>query len=425
MRDLLLGVAGKPVFHSKSPVIFKSIFNERNINGTYFRILCADAQKLFSIIKSLGMNGVNATSPLKEKIFSALSNCDTSAQAAKSVNCIKNNDGILTGFSTDHCGVINPHTNLIDLTDKKILIAGAGGAARAALTGLKEYTTDITLINRSTDKAEQLAAEFNCSFAKFEFCSDAFMNCDVFISTLPADAEIPCLNFINRDAVLFDANYKNSLLEKYAAEKLMKFLSGEKWLINQAIPAYNIFTGDSIMSCNADVTEDVSYDKNVIFLTGFMCCGKSSVGIELAEKLGYDFIDMDVLIEERNGIKINEIFSKYGEKYFREIESEILHELSKKNKTVVSTGGGVILDFQNRDILRKHLTIWIYSDIEESILRDNGTRPLLQTEDKTGTAVKLFNERKKFYAECCSFMAYNNGEIEEVIDEVYEEICRI
>jgi shikimate kinase (EC 2.7.1.71) len=78
-----------------------------------------------------------------------------------------------------------------------------------------------------------------------------------------------------------------------------------------------------------------------IFLVGFMCSGKSTVGKLLADKLGYTFWDIDQLIEEREGKSIEEIFKDKGEEYFRSLEMKVLEEFLEKEKVVVSTGGGL------------------------------------------------------------------------------------
>ena len=92
-----------------------------------------------------------------------------------------------------------------------------------------------------------------------------------------------------------------------------------------------------------------------IVLTGFMGTGKTSVGRELSKALGYEFIDTDVLIEEREGMPISLIFKKKGEDYFRSVEQKTVEEVSKMDKAVIATGGGVIknrTNVKNLGILR-------------------------------------------------------------------------
>ncbi len=104
-----------------------------------------------------------------------------------------------------------------------------------------------------------------------------------------------------------------------------------------------------------------------IYLTGFMTSGKSTIGPILANVLGYDFYDLDREIEEREKLTVVEIFEKHGEKYFREAESKILNELSKKDNLVISLGGGTIVNQKNYDMMKNTGTI-IYLKVSPETL---------------------------------------------------------
>jgi len=90
-----------------------------------------------------------------------------------------------------------------------------------------------------------------------------------------------------------------------------------------------------------------------IILTGFMGSGKSTCGKILSELIKMKFIDTDKMIEDRTGLTVSQIFEQYGEKKFREIESSVIEEVSKRDGYVIATGGGVVLSTQNMDNLRK------------------------------------------------------------------------
>ncbi|WP_025006744.1 shikimate kinase [Marinilabilia salmonicolor] len=97
-----------------------------------------------------------------------------------------------------------------------------------------------------------------------------------------------------------------------------------------------------------------------IYLTGFMGSGKSTFGRLLARELGFKFIDLDKYIEEEERTSISEIFARYGEEKFREIERLAVHESTKSGKAVIATGGGVPCHFDNIEIMNKHgLTIYL------------------------------------------------------------------
>ena len=136
----------------------------------------------------------------------------------------------------------------------------------------------------------------------------------------------------------------------------------------------------------------------IFYLIGMMGSGKSSVGKLLANKLHFSNIDIDKEIEKDEKLSIKEIFEKKGENYFREIESKYL--LRKRNSAVVSCGGGIILNKQNREFLRTSgYTIYLKSSIptlEKRLLNENG-RPLLSNDNLKETLINIYSKRKTLY----------------------------
>ncbi len=137
--------------------------------------------------------------------------------------------------------------------------------------------------------------------------------------------------------------------------------------------------------------------KQNLILIGFMGSGKSTVGRELAKTLEMNFVDTDHYIENKENMKIKEIFALKGEKYFREIEAKYVKEISKMNNTVISTGGGVVASDTNIMLLKKSGFV-IYLDctvecIYQRVSRRN-TRPLLNdVEDLHSRIIELLDER--------------------------------
>tara|TARA_Y100001958_G_C21226221_1_gene551643 strand:- start:129 stop:674 length:546 start_codon:yes stop_codon:yes gene_type:complete len=135
-------------------------------------------------------------------------------------------------------------------------------------------------------------------------------------------------------------------------------------------------------------------------LTGMMGVGKTSLGRKLAKRLKYSFIDIDSLIEKKEGQSINLIFKNKGELYFRKIEKEITLEELKKSKCVISLGGGAFLNNKIRKITKKFsITFWLDVPIEKLIkrLKNSKKRPLLNKENKIVNIKKIYFERKKIY----------------------------
>lgn len=133
----------------------------------------------------------------------------------------------------------------------------------------------------------------------------------------------------------------------------------------------------------------------LVFLIGYMGCGKSTAGKKLAKKLGYKFVDVDNLIEEAQGITISEIFAKQGEDAFRKIEQEMLATTFELEDAIVATGGGAPCFYDNMEAMNKHgLTIYIEMAPKALISRLKGgleDRPILK--GKTEEELVVFIEQ--------------------------------
>jgi len=160
--------------------------------------------------------------------------------------------------------------------------------------------------------------------------------------------------------------------------------------------------------------------KNIV-ITGFMGTGKNVVAKELARKLKMEFIDMDRIIEERQGTNIADIFARYGEKYFRAQENKLAKELSHKENMVIATGGGTLLSSDNTRILsQRGQIICLYADsqtIYNRVKRKNN-RPLLKEENLLSEINRLLEERKKIYDNIKWKIDTTNLNIQEVTDKI-------
>lgn len=166
--------------------------------------------------------------------------------------------------------------------------------------------------------------------------------------------------------------------------------------------------------------------KNLV-LTGMMGVGKSTVGKNLAQKLSYNFVDIDRTIESREGSTINLIFKNKSESYFRKLENEISLEKLKKKNTVISLGGGAFLNkYIRREVKNTSVSFWLDVDVSELIKRLKKTkkRPLLYNKNLNVTVNKIYLERKKTYSEAdyrikCNFLGPDK--IVDKILKLYEK----
>ena len=166
--------------------------------------------------------------------------------------------------------------------------------------------------------------------------------------------------------------------------------------------------------------------KNLV-LTGMMGVGKSTVGKNLAQKLSYNFVDIDRTIESREGSTINLIFKNKSESYFRKLENEISLEKLRKKNTVISLGGGAFLNKSiRREVKNTSVSFWLDVDVSEIIKRLKKTkkRPLLYNKNLNVTVNKIYLERKKTYSEAdyrikCNFLGPDK--IVDKILKLYEK----
>jgi shikimate kinase len=142
----------------------------------------------------------------------------------------------------------------------------------------------------------------------------------------------------------------------------------------------------------------------LIFLIGFMGCGKTTLGRKLASRLGYEFMDLDHILEAQTGITIAEYFSKFGEEAFRKLESDVLKQTKYPDHAVVSTGGGLPCFFDNMDWMNAHgKTIYIKlspKTLADRLENEKDKRPVLHDHgDNLVTFIEgKLNERDKFYS---------------------------
>ena len=139
-----------------------------------------------------------------------------------------------------------------------------------------------------------------------------------------------------------------------------------------------------------------------IFLIGMMGSGKSQTGPNLAKMINYAFIDTDDVIEKAAKQSIADIFDKDGEKVFRDLEKQVLKEISQHHSLVIATGGGLVTIPENWGILHQGIVIWLDLDLKRSIKRiesDYKKRPLLNDDDLSQTFRQIYESRKPMYSE--------------------------
>ena len=162
-----------------------------------------------------------------------------------------------------------------------------------------------------------------------------------------------------------------------------------------------------------------------IALVGFMGTGKTTIAQELARELKYEYVDIDEVIEETEDMKIVDIFAQKGEKYFRNIEKEIVRDISAQAGKVIACGGGIVLDEENIQNLKASGVVICLEARPEVILERTKNylhRPLLNVEDKKGKIRELLQKRKAAYARADWAMDTSDYTQEEVIEKILYQL---
>ena len=414
----LFAVTGNPIYFSRSPEIFTSFFKLKNIDAKYFRLAADTAEEAVSLFKELGLSGMSVTAPFKTDIIPLLDEIDDLAKQIGAVNTVVNQNGKLFGYNTDYHGIIN---TLPDIKNKNILVLGAGGAAKAVVFSLQQNGANITVVNRTTAKAKQLANDFNVSFTDYQNLKTEVEKAEIIVNTLPSGVKIIEDDWLSSKHTFFDAIYHNSAYQTIAKEKNIKFFSGKSWLVNQAIESFKLFFNDTIEIDETYFADEVKPKEKLIFI-GFMGSGKSTIGEKIAEKLSCKYFSTDDILEMKEGKSINDIFAEHGEEYFRKTEKEILSMLSSMSgKGIISTGGGVVLNAENRKILADNFrAIWLYANTEAIMARtEPENRPLLKNNFTKERVNELMKERFLFYAQSADLIVdTSNKTIEKIIDKL-------
>lgn len=166
-----------------------------------------------------------------------------------------------------------------------------------------------------------------------------------------------------------------------------------------------------------------------VALIGFMGAGKSAVGRALASRTNRTFVETDSLVEQRAGMSIAEIFSRFGEEWFRELESEIISRVTQMTDAVISCGGGAVLREQNVAAL-KESSIVVFLDVApETVLQRIGSgsriRPLLDEPDRESRVRHLIGIRQPVYLSAADIVVQTDAiAIEQVVQRVEDELVR-
>ncbi len=410
------GLIGEHLGHSFSKQIQTRIAEIENVKDYDYQLVELDKEEFKEFMEKKNFKGINVTIPYKKDVIPYLDEMDESAKAIGAVNTIINVDGKLKGYNTDFGGflyMVKAHN--VHMEGKKVLIIGNGGACAAVKAVCKhENAKDIVIVSRSANRGAIGYDEMYISH----------LDADIVVNTSPVgmfpnivNAPIDVSWFHKLECVL-DVVY-NPILTRLcfeAQEADIKRVIGLEMLIAQAKYTFEIFENmsfdDSIID---EIKKEMLKDRCNIVLIGMPSAGKTTIGKMLEEKLGKEFFDLDDMIIAKVGKSIPEIFQESGETGFRAIETEVAIEASKMNNKIIATGGGVVKHKVNMDFLRLNgITIFIDRDIDKLISSDPN-RPLSSSKQ---ALQQMYKERYPLYQKYAAYIAVNNANIEETVDDI-------
>jgi 3-dehydroquinate dehydratase/shikimate dehydrogenase len=244
----IYGVAGDPIGHSLSPVIMNTALRRENVNGVYLPLHAKTLKDLIQCVRGIPLHGLSITMPYKQAIVPHLDNTD--AHTAKIGACntvVRGAEGKLYGFNTDIAGVIRPLEQRLTIDGAKVLVLGAGGAARAAVFGLKERGAEVWILNRTSVKGQKLARQAKAhSIKRADLRKAAF---DVIINATPVGMgntrDCPLKDEEIQARVVFDIVYEpvETHLLQVARAKGISVIPGVEMFVQQAARQFEIWTG--------------------------------------------------------------------------------------------------------------------------------------------------------------------------------------
>jgi len=225
-------VLGKPVFFSRSPLIYNTAFKHLGIKARYLRLSASSEAEALQTTEEMGISGLNITSPFKETLVSHLDRLDFHSQKIGAVNTIINNNGFHTGYNQN----ITPK-------GKKALILGAGGAARAAAYGLHQAGVEKLLVaNRNKKRAEEVASIFQGFSLSLDEVKSILPTVDIIISCIPNFSAVLNPKALPSHLVILEAGYSKSSSDHIKKAHQPLVISGLEWLLYQALESLFLFT---------------------------------------------------------------------------------------------------------------------------------------------------------------------------------------
>lgn len=409
------GCIGEKLTHSFSKEIHNLLFDYD------YEIREIPKGELDAFMTKRDFKAINVTIPYKQDVIPYLDWISDTAKAVGAVNTIVNSGGKLYGYNTDFAGMTALiKINGIEVKGKSVLVLGSGGTSKTAVAVAKALGA--TLVKRVSRTAKEDCITYSQAYSDFKD-AQVIINttpCGMYPNIIGEPIDIEC--FKNCEA-LIDAIYNplcSNLVIKAKAGGI-KAMGGLYMLVAQAAFAAELFIDTAVSEEKIyDVYKKIVSSKRNIVLTGMPSSGKSTIGKRLEKELGMNFIDADTEIEKVAGKPISQIFKESGEGHFRDIESDVIANVSARQNQVIATGGGAVLREQNLTLLKGNGTVY-FIDRPLELLMTTDDRPLSSNREDL---IKRYNERYDIYCNTADKRVVNDGKIKSVIDAIKEDFLK-
>ena len=403
------GLIGEHLGHSYSVPI------HRLISGEDYELREIAPADLGTFMTRKEFRAINVTIPYKQDVIPYLDEISDTAREIGAVNTIVNRDGRLYGTNTDAAGLQALIARVCpDIRGRKTLVLGTGGTSKTAVYTAKAMGAEpVIRVSRSARE----------DAVTYEEALRDHRDAEILINTTPCgmfpaaeDMPVDIAGFPALRGVV-DVIY-NPLRTKLVLAALRRGIpagGGLYMLTAQAVRAAEEFRG---IRYEEELTEKIyrrmARDKENIVLTGMPGSGKSAVSSILGVRTGREVIDTDRMIVEKAGMEITEIFRRYGEKHFRDLESEVIREAAARAGVIISTGGGAILRAENTDALRRNgRLVWLDRKPDDLVPTDD--RPLADSREKM---TALYAAREPIYRATADERIEVTGSAEDTASEI-------
>lgn len=401
------GLLGRKLGHSYSPQIHAFLGDYR------YSLFEKEPEEVEAFLKSGDFTGLNVTIPYKKDVIPYLDELSPEAQRLGAVNTIvRRPNRSLIGHNTDYFGFrYLVRDSGLQVTGKKVLVLGSGGASNTAAAVLRELGADVVIISR-TEKNNYENLNLHADAAVIVNTTPVGMYPDTGRSPLSLDG-FPALEGVLD--VVYNPARTRILLD--AERRGLVAVNGLEMLVAQAKQSAEWFTGTKIDDAViARIHHALRLQMENILLIGMPGCGKTTVGQQLARRLNKKFVDADEELEKRTGRSITEIIPKDGEAAFRALETQTLEALGKQSGLVIATGGGCVTQMCNYDLLHQNGTIFWLTRALDKLPTDG--RPLSQA----GRLEQMYAIRRPMYRSFADAVISNDGALEDTLAEIQHKL---